>query len=973
MQTPTRAAVHGGDRMSEDSHPTTVDAQAGQHLVAQYAVSHALAQSGDLSDSAPRILQAIGEGLGWDYAALWIVDEREDILRCIDTWHRRAAASPRFDSLSRRNTFGPGVGLPGRVWSSRQPAWIVDVGKDINFPRMMTAASEGLRAASAFPILLGGKVLGVFEFLSHDVREPDRAIINTMASLGAQIGQFLERKRVEQAVRESEARKSAILASALDAIISMDSQGRVIEFNPAAEKTFGYTREEALGREMAELIIPPSLREHHRRGLARYLATGEGPAIGKRLELTGMRSDGSELPVELAITRVPWEGPPLFTGYVRDITERKRTEEALSASEVRFRTVIEQSPLSIQIFAPDGRTLRVNRAWEELWGVTLDRLPGYNVLQDPQLLEKGIMPYIEQGFAGQPAEIPPVQYVPEETVSNVTDVTYRWVRAFIYPVKDESGNVQEVVLVHEDVTEQIRAQEDLRRSEASLAAAQEIAHLGSWEWDLATDEVRWSDETYRIYGYCPGEFTATADTFWKLVHPQDVEYVRQSLHGALYEGKPYDLEHRVLRPDGETRIVHRQGETVLDGEGKPVRMRGIVHDITERKKAEEELRQSEGRYRSLVLASSQIVWTTDVDGKVVTDQPGWRTFTGQSVEQTQGWGWVNAVHPEDRWQAARGWVQAARRKRVYDTEYRLRRHDGVYRHFAVRAVPVLAADSDIREWIGTCTDITERKQAEAEREVALSEAQHALQLRNRFLAMASHELKTPVTLLKGYAQVLSKQAQRKADADLVRPLRVISRQVERINDLVDNLLNVSRIESGRIEFVIVPFNLNAAVEEVVGEMRDSLANFSFRLDQPAQNVWVRGDRTRLQQVVTNLLTNAVKYSHERKEVDVVLRQEGDRAQVYVTDYGIGIPDEQQGQVFDLYFRATNAPASNYAGLGLGLYISKAIIERHQGTIGVRSKEGEGSTFYFCLPILDADPQEQEPEGRRGPGGLRREV
>ncbi len=683
--------------MSEQSPVTLPGAHAERRLGAQYAVSRAMAESDSLADATPHILEAIGRGLDWDYAALWLVDEQGEVLVRSESWHAPTAECPEFEAISRRLSFAKGIGLPGRVWVSGEPVWIADVSRDANFARMKVAASEGLHTALAFPVLLGGTVLGVFEFLSRDAREPDPDTLDMMASLGSQIGQFARRTRAEAAMRESGARKTAILEAALDAIVTMDTEGRVVEWNPAAERIFGYSSDEAVGREMADLIIPPLLRQVHRQGLARYLGTGEGPIIGKRLELTAVRSDGSEFPVELTVTHIPIDGPPTFTGHIRDITERKLAEE------------------------------------------------------------------------------------------------------------------------------------QLKRSEASLAEAQRIAHLGNWEWDLRTDDVRWSDETYRIYGFPPGGFAPTADTFWRLVHPEDLEAVRRALRGALEEGKPYDIEHRIVRPDGTERVVHRQGEVVRGGAGNPVRMVGTVLDVTERSRA-------------------------------------------------------------------------------------------------------------------------------------LEQAERALELRNHFLSMASHELKTPVTLLKGYAQLLRNQADRTGDKMLRKPVRVIEHQVGRIHRLVDELLDVSRVEGGRLKPEMLPFDLGVAVLQVVDEFRETTPGFAFTVHERASGLRVLGDQTRMQQVATNLLINAVKYAGGSTQVDIVLSQQGNMARVSVTDHGIGIPKEQQGRVFELYFRGANAPGSNYGGLGLGLYISKEIVEQHGGRIDMESEEGKGSTFDVLLPLLEEQPADGEGAG-----------
>jgi PAS domain S-box-containing protein len=215
------------------------------------------------------------------------------------------------------------------VLASGEPAWVADVSGDANFPRAEIAVDAGLRAAFCFPLRGGSGLLGAIEFLAREQRDPDAALLHTMASLGGRIGQCVERWRAELGLRESDARKSAILNAAFDCIVTMDADGLIVEVNPATEETFGYTAEEMIGRELAELMIPPELREGHRRGVERYVATGEGKFVGHPVELPAMRADGSHFPVEIAITRPELAGPPLFTGFLRDITERRRSETEL--------------------------------------------------------------------------------------------------------------------------------------------------------------------------------------------------------------------------------------------------------------------------------------------------------------------------------------------------------------------------------------------------------------------------------------------------------------------------------------------------------------------------------------------------------------------------------------------------------------------------------------------------------------------
>lgn len=299
------------------------------HATLPDTILQILAESATLSEAAPRLLARIGGSLGWDAGAIWEVDQGMQVLTCVETWHAPASDARAFTELSRRISFAPGVGLPGRVWAGKEPAWVADVGREANFPRAQAAAEAGLHGGIAFPIAAGDRVLGVMEFFSRDAGAPDASLVDTITFAGTRIGPFMESRQTEDDLRKGAALHSSMLESILDCVIAMDHEGRIVEFNAAAETTFGHKRDEAIGADLAELLIPPDLRERHRRGLARYLAGGEGSMLNRWVELNGLRADGTEFPAELAVTRIRDTDPPKFMAYIRDISERKREREAL--------------------------------------------------------------------------------------------------------------------------------------------------------------------------------------------------------------------------------------------------------------------------------------------------------------------------------------------------------------------------------------------------------------------------------------------------------------------------------------------------------------------------------------------------------------------------------------------------------------------------------------------------------------------
>ena len=335
------------------------EAPARRERLAEHAVARTLTESADPSGIYSAVLGAIGDSLGWRLAAAWEETPDGERLHCTELWEAEGADAGRFRAVTERMTFARGEGMPGRVWEAGEPLWIEELADAVNFPRRDAALAAGLRSAFCFPVTIGGRAVGVVELYSAEAVEPDEELLESMTVLGSQVGQLVGRRRAEDAVRAGEALNRAILASALDAVVTMDHAGRILEFNPAAERTFGYAKADVIGRDMADLLVPSSLRPSHRRGFARYLETEEPVLLDKRIEITAMRADGSEFPVELTITRIRLGGRPTFTGFVRDITERRAAEAELRASRARLVETADAERRRIERNLHDGAQQRL--------------------------------------------------------------------------------------------------------------------------------------------------------------------------------------------------------------------------------------------------------------------------------------------------------------------------------------------------------------------------------------------------------------------------------------------------------------------------------------------------------------------------------------------------------------------------------------------------------------------------------------
>ncbi len=347
------------------------------YLQSQRELSTCLIADDSLDEAAPVFLSTVAKLLRWEAAALWEAVEGAAPLRFICGWSVPDLDAEPLWRLSREQSFERGAGLPGRAWDEGAIVWAPDFSEDDSYPRSATSAALDLKAALAMPIPIGSpdEVLAVAEFHTSSFNPQSGDLMALLGGFADQLAAFIARSRAESRIEAGEEFKAAVLGASLDCIIGMDADGTVLEFNEAAERLFGFRREEAVGRELAELIVPEELRERHRAGLRRYRETGEGTVIDNRVELSALRKDGAVIPVELTVTRIRGSEPPVFTGFLRDVSDRAEAERVRQ----HLAEVVRGTQDAVLSKDLDGIVTSWNPAAERLYGYSVEEAVGRHI------------------------------------------------------------------------------------------------------------------------------------------------------------------------------------------------------------------------------------------------------------------------------------------------------------------------------------------------------------------------------------------------------------------------------------------------------------------------------------------------------------------------------------------------------------------------------------------------------------------
>jgi PAS domain S-box-containing protein len=911
--------------------------------------------------------------------------------------------------------------------------------------------------------------------------------------------------------------RTTVLDKALDAMVAVDHNDKVIDWNSQAEKIFGWSKAEVLGQPMSALIIPPEHREAHKVGMQHFRETGKGPIINRRVELEALRRDGSRFPVELTVIPISVNSDCSFYSFIRDISEQKRTTREL----VLKSDALENSLNGFDIVNGEGKFIYANRAYLKMWGYdSLDEILGTspaNHCADPSTPLTIIRTLKERGECD-------IEFLARRKDGSTFDV-HMWARLAydadgneIYPTTSIDISAKK-----QAERERLAAQEKVQAEQTKYRDLVEgIDHSVIWSADPESLTFTFvSPRAYELTGYPVKQWYEELGFWANHLHPDDKEWVIEAFRKAYQERKDQGVDHRFIKADGGVLWFHTGVRLAKKGEGAGFELRGLSADITQIKQAEHQLKlvtntapafisyidtneryrfanetyenwfglsanaikgksvrellgettysrvkphldcalqgkvvnfetnlsskggvtltlntiyapdlDDLGKVRGLVVLSTDIterklaeqklgkaeknaVLLSEATATLIADldfQARLNRLVQLIVPVMADWCVIDLVNQEHKLEAVAAWHRNPNKRHVvheYRTKFPPRPEASVGVFHVIRSgkieyVPhvssellekaatnaehlhylrtvglssyiclplkahgrtlgaisiIMTAESNryfTEDDLNFATLLADRAALAIDNALLYQRAQEAIQARDEFISICSHELKTPLTSMKLQFQMAEKQIRKGSPAALSKEVvekrvTTANRQLDRMTQLIEEMLDVSRIATGRLPMNRQAIDLYDLVQEVLERFTEQFAALGIALHFESRPIAVSvlGDRYRLEQVVANLLTNAVKYG-SGKPVEVKVEIFGESAWLSVKDYGIGIAKESLDRIFNRFERAISA--SNISGLGLGLYISRQIVEAHEGRIWAESELGKGSSFTVELPL-----------------------
>ncbi len=760
-----------------------------------------------------------------------------------------------------------------------------------------------------------------------------------------------------------------LLFDELDTMVcTLDLDGAFTSVNPAGESLTGYAASELVGRPAVELVAPELQSDATRQFRSRLARSSARPPR----ETVLVTRAGKRVPIEVASAVLRRDGHPVgLLGIVRDLSERQRTLEVLHESNERFRSAFESAPIGMALVAPDGTFLQVNPSLCELVGYTAEELRTltFQDITCPDDLAADLE-LVRRTLAGEIR----TYHIEKRYLHKSGRVV--WANLSVSLVHQADGSPLHFISQIKDISERKQAEESVALSASQLAEAQHIAHVGSWAWDIQTGAITWSEELFRIFGVDPNA-GITFERYLEAIHPDDLAQVEATVAKAVETGVGYTIEHRVLWPDATIHWIHGRAEVTM-GERGAIRMRGTAQEITGQKEAEEQLRQAELRYRTLVeqLPLTTYIRPLDMSLPNIYCSPQVEQLLGCTAEEweTDPKMYESMVHPEDRDRGLEDFRRVREAGTPLHEEYRYIARDG--RVVWVLDKTYLVEDESGETFVhGFLLDVSERKQFEEERSRLQEELYQAQKLEaiGRLAGGVAHDFNNMLTAIMGYSELLL--AQLEDDSPLRAETLQIRRAADQASELPRQLLAFSRNQPQQPRLIDLNEVVAAAsdlLSRLVGETID------VTVTSTATSPLVVADPAQIEHVLLNLVLNARdampdggSVTIETANVELTAEGAAERAGpagsyvvVSVSDTGEGIDAETRARLFEPFF-TTKPPGK---GAGLGLASVYGIVSQSQGFVDVTSTPGLGSRFEVFLPRstekrvlpVASTPSEQPP-------------
>jgi PAS domain S-box-containing protein len=806
---------------------------AERRLTFEYTVPQILAESTSLTEAAPRLIQTICEGLGWAVGALWRVDPLTQHLVNECVWCLPELAQTDFVRITASTTFAHGVGLPGRVWASGRPSWVMDVTGDNNFPRAPYAVAAGLFTGIAFPIFTEQTVTGVLECFGHKILVTDPSLLEVLANIGRQVGAFIGQRAAQVALQTALAQHSAALATVGEAIIVIDAASTIVQVNEEVVRTWGYPGADLVGAPLTRLM-PPAYRERHLAGLKRYLETSQAHVIGQRMELEGLRQDGTTFPLELRITETRVSDQLLFTAAVRDITERKQIEADLRQSHDQLQAILAGVSEGVTVQNAAGQLIYANTVAAAIMGYASVEALLHASSNDRrgrfEILDEAGAPFAwsdlpgQRALRGEPAVASLIRYRHQDSGDE------RWAQVRAQAIRAADGQVQLEVTVFNDIT-------DLKRAELEQRLLAEVGRLLS----------------------APLDHDARLIALARLVVPQMADWC--AIH--------------VLEPDQTIRLV-----TVAHAD--PPRTEAAVQSASS-------LALHSGRSVAQVLRSGQSLLLPEITDALLAANAA----SPEDLERLRAAGLCSAmivpllVRDRTLGTLTLIWAETNRRYGPHDLRLaeELARLAAVAAHNAQLYLEAQALNAELEARVNQRTGQFQRAQAEAQ---ALSQRLLAAREEERTnIAREIHdELGQQLTGLKIDLRRLGKAIQQNEDADGMQA------QLREMADMLDHTIqSVRRIATSLRPAILDDFGLLAALEWQVQELQ-ARTGISGRFASHFESLELDRDvATAVFRACQEALTNVARHA-QATVVEVTVEPAPEGFLLTIRDNGRGITESE---------------------------------------------------------------------------------